>query len=287
MRIKNIYHKFLLKKYVIELLKKKDININILDVWILEKGFKCKLDLNFLYSYSDIKEQEEFLKDNIKAEMVDIYRFENYVYISVYMDEISDIIHVKKELEKGKILIGHNYEGDIILDMNVTPHLLICGLSGQGKTQMVKTIVNNLNLKDVILINCFKHDFEGFKGEMVNGNVKILERLKSLSEGEIKGKYVILDELLMLCKDKEISRAITELLAVGRHKEIYLISISQIGNKESLKFKDLFNARVCFRCVEESTYRTILGSSVGNDLKKREFYCLSSQLIKGRTFTNL
>ena len=58
--------------------------------------------------------------------------------------------------------------------------------------------------------------------------------------------------------DKGITKAITDLLAIGRHYNIFLVGISQQGTKESVKFKDLFNSRICFSQVEESSYRSVI-----------------------------
>lgn len=286
-KIKEIMNKKMLEKFVTELLKIKEIEVKIKDVTIYEYSFKCRVDLKFKYCYSDIENVKEFLRDNIKAYDVDVKLINKEIWLFFYMEKLPILEFKKVELKEKELLLGYNYEGNIVCDMNITPHILITGLSGQGKTQLVNSLVNNLYAKDVILINCFRKDFKGFKGKFVNGSVNILEELLKMLEGQGNEKYIIVDELLVLCKDKNINKAIMDLLAIGRHLEKYLICISQIGTKEQLKFKELFNARVCFRCVEESTYRTVLGCSIGSILEKREFYFLGNELVKGQTFTNL
>lgn len=155
---------------------------------------------------------------------------------------------------------------------------------------MAKTIIRNLQYNAyVVLVNAFKDDFKTYRGRFINGDVNILNFLKTLLQSEIKRNkpmYVVIDELLVLNKNKEISKAITDLLAIARHYNIFLIGISQEGTKEQLKFKSLFNTRVCFRLLEESSYRTVLGCSVEGELKKQEFYLYSNGLYKGRTFDN-
>jgi DNA segregation ATPase FtsK/SpoIIIE-like protein len=94
-----------------------------------------------------------------------------------------------------------------------------------------------------------------------------------------------MDELLILCMDNKIEKAIMNLLAVGRHYNIFLIGICQLGTKEIIKFKDLFNTRICFRQVEESSYRAVLGySPEDKQLQKREFYYYSDEVGKGYTY---
>lgn len=175
----------------------------------------------------------------------------------------------------------------IVIDMRITPHIFIAGLSGNGKTKMVEYALKD---KKVVLINVFEEDLKFFKSSRrINGNDNILKYLNNLLKNIKRHErplYIIIDEMLVLCNDKAISKAIADILAVGRHYNIFIVAISQIGTKESIKFKDLFNARVCFRQVEESSYRTVLGYSPENTkLKKREFYYYSDNVGRGKTYT--
>jgi hypothetical protein len=177
----------------------------------------------------------------------------------------------------------------IVVDMRATPHLFVCGLSGSGKTKMIEFAAKD---KEVVLLNVFEDDFTSVKGQKIIGNDSILQYLQSLLNTmrsrtkADKPLYLVIDELLVLCIDKAITKAVTDLLAIARHYNIFLIGISQIGTKESVKFKDLFNARVCFRQVEESSYRTILGfSPEDTKIRKREFYVYSDRIERGYTYS--
>ncbi|MGL5649367.1 MAG: hypothetical protein ACRDDY_16115 [Clostridium sp.] len=278
-----------LKVFLSELFLRKKLDIKVQDISVNQYGFRANLHLNFKYSIEDIEPYTPYLKDSLKVYLIELESEDTEIYLNVYMSKLEDKEHKRIELSPYELLLGFNYKGNIIADMRETPHILLCGLSGQGKTQMAKTIINNLNGADIILINAFKHDFKVHKGLFINGNENIIDFLEEILESEEvhkKPMYLVLDELLVLSKDKKISKCIMDLLAIARHKNMYLIGISQIGTKEQLKFKDLFNARVCFRAIEESTYRTVLGCSVDGALKKREFYLYSNDLYKGRTFTN-
>jgi DNA segregation ATPase FtsK/SpoIIIE-like protein len=192
-------------------------------------------------------------------------------------------------LKDTQLLIGYDkkewVKWPIIIDMEKTPHLFVCGLSGSGKTCLVEYAMKN---KNVILVNAFKKDFRSIKARRINGNDKILKYLNGILDKiyyRNKPLYIVLDELLVLCIDSKITRAIMDLLAVGRHYNIYLIGISQIGTKETVKFKDLFNTRICFRQVEESSYRAVLGYSPDQkDLHKRQFLFYSDQIGSGYTY---
>lgn len=195
----------------------------------------------------------------------------------------------KKLLDQYTLLIGYSgslLRKQIVVSMKITPHLLVCGLSGSGKSKMVETSIADKN--NVVLLNVFEEDFTSVRGRRVNGNENICSYLKSLVDEpykRIEPLYIVIDELLVLCMDKKVNKAIADLLAIGRHYNIFVIGISQRGEKTELPYKNLFNSRVCFRQVEESSYRAILGfSPEDKKLKHREFYLYSNEIAKGKTY---
>ena len=125
----------------------------------------------------------------------------------------------------------------------------------------------------------------------INGNENILAYLETCLEGRTNNSethYILIDELLVLIKDKKIEKALYDLLAMARHYNVYIICISQEGTKEVIKFKNLFNVRICMRTLEEASIRAVLGCSIPNDdpvLKQREFYIADNQgLRRGKTY---
>lgn len=200
------------------------------------------------------------------------------------------IIDKKKRipLTDKQLLVGYDSVtyNPIVIDMNITAHLLVCGLSQCGKSRMVEFAIRD---KNVVLLNVFKHDFKTIKKtRRINGNDNIKKYLESLTKEPYyreKPLYVVIDELLVLCTDSKATKAVADLLAIGRHYNIFIIGISQIGDKETVKFKNLFNARICFRAVEDSTYRTVLGYTPENlNLLPRQFHLYSHELAFGRTY---
>ena len=204
-------------------------------------------------------------------------------------DRITDSIINNSDSQNGNMLtVGYEkglFRKPIIVDMNVTPHLLCCGLSGQGKSKCIEYAVRG---KDVVLLNAFEDDFKSIKARRIIGNENILHYLETLVREPYKRNkplYIVIDELLVCCMDKKISNAIKDLLAIGRHYNVFVIGIAQRGTKTDLSFKDLFNARMTFRQVEESSYRAILGVSVEErNLKKREFIIMSDDVYYGKSY---
>lgn len=168
---------------------------------------------------------------------------------------------------------------NITFDMTVAPHILVAGLSGQGKTKFVEYLFyQRIDIKELYLINAFKEDFKRIKCKRINNTTKILEVLRmAYTHYTNYPKYIIVDELLELAvREPKIIKELTKALAVARHYNTYFVCIAQQATKEEVKCKSLFNCRVSFKQIEYSSYTTILGYSPEEKaLNQREFYYLS------------
>ena len=196
-----------------------------------------------------------------------------------------------KKLNQYELCFGYYYKFGIrfpvIIDMKITPHVFVSGLSNMGKSKSVEYALKDK--KNIILINTFRKDFKNItSARRVNGNDNILKFLTELIKNIHFWKdplYLVFDELLILSLDKKIQEKIFFLLCNARHYNIYLIAISQNGIKENIKFKDLFNVRLCFRQVEESSYRSVLGySPTDKNLGQQEFHIYSDKILKCKTY---
>lgn len=177
------------------------------------------------------------------------------------------------------------YCGKIPFNMKLTPHILVAGLSGQGKSMFVQSLLIGRDDIKVTLLNVFRDDMRGIKGRRINSLNGIKSYLETLlNEPSDIPEYIVIDELLALSiADKSISKIITKILAVARHFNKFLICISQSATKEEVGSKQLFNTRICFRMVDQSSYQTILGYSPENkQLNIREFYYLSDKQGLGK-----
>ena len=219
--------------------------------------------------------------------MIDLYIY--FLLTLLFYNILNKINPNSENLKYNKdycLIVG--YKGvfkkkSIIVDMRVCPHLLVCGLSGSGKTKCVEYAIKD---KRVIILNAFKDDFKSLNCPKINGEKNIINVLTNCCKQYQKVPlYIVIDELLVLCNNKKINKCILDILAVARHYNVYLIGIAQRGLSVDMSFKNLFNARICFRQVEETSYRAILGYSIDNpQLQKREFILLSDYIYKGRTY---
>ena len=191
------------------------------------------------------------------------------------------------QLQDRELLLGYNQQGYIIADMGKYPHLLISGLSNQGKSKMIYYMLKNLEDRaNILVLNGFKEDYRGFT--LVQGTKAIQRRIEDIlkdKEIRIKPLYLVLEEMQSISKDKKLQEQLKELLSMGRHYNIFVIGIIQNATKENCSFKDLFNCRCSFRQIDSSSYQVCLGTSVEKGLEQREFYFLDSNLIKGYTFS--
>ena len=193
-------------------------------------------------------------------------------------------------LSQYELLVGHGNDGDIVIDMKIVPHVLVAGLSNNGKTKCAELMLRDkLN---VLLINCYQEDFRAVKNAKRINNIDEIERvLKSILEENRYYNiplYICIDEILMLCRNKRINDLVMQLLAVGRHLNIFVVSIVQIATKNNLPFKDLHNSRITFKQLEPSAYRVVIPAipdGINTDLQQREFICYYQEgIVNGRTY---
>lgn len=274
------------KKQLNKLLK--DQNIKVKSIFYLNGNIGYRA----FFKYRDVDLIKlNFLKPNVNkifgCDRADFTLMDNgALTLSIYKPQ--DFLDYKQvQLQDRELLLGYNQQGYIIADMGKYPHLLISGLSNQGKSKMVNYMLKNLEDRaNILVLNGFKEDYRGFT--LVQGTKAIQRRIEAIlkdKEIRIKPLYLILEEMQSISKDKKLQEQLKELLSMGRHYNIFVIGIIQNATKENCSFKDLFNCRCSFRQIDNSSYSVCLGTSVEKGLEQREFYFLDSNLVKGYTFS--
>ena len=238
------------------------------DIDLIKLKF-LKRDIGNIFGYTDIHFKD--LED--KNLVISIYKPKEYLN------------YEPVELSGYELLLGYSQEGYIIADMSKYPHLLISGLSNQGKSKMVNYMLKNISDKaDILVLNGFKEDYKGF---VLIQDIKSIERRIGAIIAPLKKRkrplYIVIEEMQVISKNKKLQEQFKELLSIGRHYNIFVIGIIQNATKENCSFKDLFNCRCSFRQIDNSSYSGCLGTSVEKTLEQREFYFLDSELVKGNT----
>ena len=261
----------------------KEVKVNF-----MENGLKLNFDIAGICSYSKVEKNLEFIGNLFGAEEITASNKGGNITLTIFDKELENLDYKKYILPPTKLLAGYNYQDFITIDMSKVPHLLISGLSGQGKSRMINYMLNNLIGADVVVLNGYKEDYKGVK--VINNLNEIEAYLKSILVDENERDrplYVVIEEMQRFSNDKVISSLCKDLLSYGRHKNIFVIGCIQIATKENCKFKDLFNSRLTFKQIDNSAYSVCLGVGVDKDLQKQEFFLYAQDgLIKGRTFNN-
>lgn len=263
----------------------------VTDIKITDYGYYITLDIQGITTYSSLSNLNDYIKSLFMAYHVEVSSNKgNIVNLDIITKDIKELNYKAIDLEPTKLVFGYDLKGNpIIVDMLKTPHVGVVGTSNNGKSKCIEGALKNLKGSNITLVNTFKKDFRGIIADRVNGNKEILEYLKRVSENKTVREtplYIVIDEYNTLSNVKGIDKVVQDLLSQARHYNVYIIVIMQKGNSEDCKFKQLFNTRIAFRTVEESTLRAFLGVTLGSGaLNQREFYLLHSTLEKGRTYT--
>ena len=149
------------------------------------------------------------------------------------------------------------YCDKVSFNMKVAPHLLVAGLSGQGKSCFVEYLFKDrVDIEDIYLVNAYSGDFKSLNCNRINDTTDILSLLTEASTAlQEHPRYIIVDELLELSiREPKIMKELTKALAVARHYNTFFVCIAQQATKEEIKCKSLFNCRVTFKQVEYSSY---------------------------------
>lgn len=196
-----------------------------------------------------------------------------------------------REPTSHELVIGYNpFSYDtlpIYADMKKNPHMLVCGLSQQGKSSMVEYALRG---RQSILLNAPQDSFTSLDPiERIEDYDEMILILNELIKAGRSNEpiYVVVDEMLQLVMDgkKQITELMTKLLAKAAHNNIYVIGITQSAEKEVVKCKHLFNTRVCFRVVDDSSYKVVLGYSPEEQiLMPRYFHYLTDHKGVGCTY---
>lgn len=147
---------------------------------------------------------------NVRVPMaLSVYEGKSYLPVEVSKKRERDLIFTPGDLSGFRLPIGRDNFGNIIvwdLDNHSTPHALICGATGSGKSVAIKSIIEYAKLagiKDIYLLDP-KHEFNAYKdsAEVVNHIEDIEALMASLVEemqarvagGQNKKTLVIFDE---------------------------------------------------------------------------------------------
>lgn len=178
------------------------------NTFLLEVGAGVKVASVFKFRL-DLANQLDVENVRMSSELV-VYEGKSYISIDVAKMREKDLIFNPSDLKGMKIPIGKdNYDKVIYWDLenHSTPHVLVCGATGSGKSVAVASIIEYAKLAGVrhIIILDPKYEFAKFSRngiEVYNDIVEIEEVMKKLVEkmndmvkrGQEQKTLVVFDE---------------------------------------------------------------------------------------------
>lgn len=179
------------------------------DTYLLEVSAGVKIAS--IHSHRlDIANALDVPKVRISQELI-VYQGKAYLSVDVSKKRTVDLLFDPKELVGMKIPIGkNNFRETIIWDLNnhSTPHVLICGATGSGKSVSVKSTIEYAKLANVEKIVVFdpKYEFTSYNNdykvevyndiiEIENEMIKLVDEMNDLvKNGRRKFTLVVFDE---------------------------------------------------------------------------------------------
>ena len=223
------------------------------DTYLLEVSAGVKIAS--IHSHRlDIANALDVPKVRISQELK-VYDGKAYLAVEVSKKRTVDLLFDENELVDMKIPIGKdNYKETIIWDLKnqSTPHMIICGATGSGKSVCVRSIIEYTKLAGITDIVIFdpKYEFVALKGtdiEVWNDIEEIESRMRTLVEemnelvktGKKKFTLVIFDEFA-----DAVSQA-------KSGKELEVKEMVQVGNYAPKKGQEAGAAKMQLQTVGE------------------------------------
>ena len=216
-----------------------------------------------------------------------VYEGKSYLAIETSKKREKDLIWDKKELVGMKIPIGKDNLGNTLvwdLENHSTPHLLMGGATGSGKSVCIISVLSYAKLAGIKEIYCFdpKFEFEEFRGkgtEVYNDVSDIeamLEMLVEKMDQKVKSKntdkiLIIFDEyadaISASGKNSTIDHNMKRLLQKGRSSGFRILAATQRASVKVIAgdLKINFPVQVCFR-VPKKIDSTVMIDEPGAEL---------------------
>ncbi|QOR56292.1 FtsK/SpoIIIE-like protein [Bacillus phage DLc1] len=274
-------------------------------IFTIPTGLDPELIRKKMFCFQQVLGTNIYIEGHIKRFVVDVYKnnkgLEQYDYFYEDWEKI-----IKRY--KIPVVVGRNQFGDkIVYDMvgSNTPHLLIAGETGSGKSSMVRVILTTLiktlkpeelqlylgDLKnsEFHFLRRVKHVKEVCMEEVEMKNMlsrlwnEVRERRKLMEEYEVdhideynksskdKKPYILIaiDEVAMLQGEKECMGLVEKISAVGRALGVFLMLSMQRPDAKVLdgKLKLNMTVRMGFKC-DSIINSQIIGTIGSENLKQ-------------------
>lgn len=263
---------------------------------LCDNVFRLKFRLDGSSISQRFRELEQPLADMFCTLCVD--RIEERGYIT-YCFELNQQKQMKLTSIKDISIAGQNeimLSSDIVWNWKKTPHLLLTGNSGSGKTQLAQYVITCMLMQGVRVIYCDPKNDDDMR-YFCKGNIAVsyvtresdiakavreIEeeiRLRQLDldnigimEAEFNPIFILFDELIAFSKiaDKktyeETAKRLSTIVVTGRSKRVYAGLILQRPDTTFIEgaIRDNLACKICMGQMSETAYKMSFGSDFSN-----------------------
>lgn len=256
-----------------------------------EHGWYLVINLPPGVSFKDIKNHKHYFEDATNS-WIELEKKDGKCHMEIITTELPEFVEYQFDpfdyLDMFlPIPIGYSRKKMVVLDLPDSPHLLIAGATGSGKTSLINSIIHSVIHKAIVVIIDLKavdftylkrHTLVATKEEQAYAVLLALEqefeRRRALMEKYEVKKWLqlpeeppyivaIIDELAEL--DKASFRILDRLVRLARMTGMSIICASQRTSVQVIPgdTRSNFLARVCFRVGTEADSRVVLGEDCG------------------------
>lgn len=287
--------------------------------YVKDEIFNKKIKLYF--NIRNIDKVKYFLSDDFLKKIEVSTALENKIkvnttniqdHLSIELSKDGEIkklqnFYKKDNLDGLNFIIGLDDEDKLIQeDLRLSPHMLVAGTTGSGKTVFLHNTIKQLSDKDIelYLIDGKSGQEFGKYSHLENVNVlndinEILSTIDSLigimdqrfNTNTYEPIVIIIDEFVdIIMQEKEIENLFIRIAQKGRSAKIHLILSTQRPDAKTINglLRSNIPTRIAFK-VQKSTESTIILDKTGAETLrgKGEFiFSRQGEFIKGYTFIN-
>jgi S-DNA-T family DNA segregation ATPase FtsK/SpoIIIE len=246
-------------------------------------------------SFGDIRRQKEYF-ENATNSWIDLLWKHGKLQMSIKTGSIPesapyDFDPAAEQYKKLwlPVPLGYDQRGLEVFDLAESPHLLIGGVPGFGKSNFLLTLINSLLPRAMVAIIDYKRsDFKHLKNHcaLIKNDEQAFVFMRALTQemerritiienddtivklqeytGDDMGPFIVLviDEAAEMQNERVVDM-VDRVVRLGRSPGICVVAATQRPSKKIPLFKDdtrdMFLARLSFQMADETSSRIILG----------------------------
>ena len=225
-----------------------------------------------------------------------VYKGKSYLSIESSKKRTEDLFYDKKYLSEKKIPIGINNYGETIvwdIDNHSTPHVLICGATGSGKSVCILSTIEYAKASGISDIVVFdpKYEFCKLEGIRVINDIDLIEEEMRITVSEMQKsakhgglghiKLIVFDEFADVVSSAKTSKELSGMKTLEENLKMVLQKGRSLGyrvvaatQRASTKVitgdaKVNFPVQICFRVPKEIDSKVVIDEAGAESLSGR------------------